>query len=163
MLKLCALLCALPVLLAAAEAVVPFTALSKTRLPYNQRIAIEGSTADFKDATSFLVIRSVGVAYSACKTGNVNGEVPASEVAGDKWTVLAGPFEEGEKVCFIFKINGTLTPKAAEAAADKLLQSSVMRQELETFFERVEGKDADVVDALARRLVDTLTPQIVAA
>ena len=161
--RLGALLSTFPAVLAAADSVVEYSKLTETRLPYNQRIAIHGQVTDFKDISSLISVKSVGVSYSACKTGSFNTDVPASDVAGDKWTVLAGPFEEGEKVCFQFKINGNLTKAAAEAASDKLLQSQVYIQQVSTFFDRAEGREADVVDALARSLVDRLTSEIVAA
>jgi hypothetical protein len=149
--------------LCGADAVVEYSKLAETRLPYNQRIAIHGTVSDFKDLSSLMVVKSVAVSYSACKTGSFDTDVPASDVTGDSWTVLAGPFEEGERLCFKFTISGTITQAEAEKAADSLLKSQTYLQQVTAFFDRAGDQPADVVDALAHSLVDRLTPEIVAA
>jgi hypothetical protein len=158
--------CLFPILalqVLAAEAVVEFSQLSTTRLPYNQRVAIRGSTADFKSVTGLMTIQNVSVSYSACKTGSMQAEGPAAEVTGDSWTVLAGPFEEGEKICFRFRASGKLTPTAAENAANKLLSSATYRDEVNAFLVRAEDQKPDIVEALARGLVDRLGTEIAAS
>ena len=57
-----------------------------------------------------------------CETGTVTAESAPSEVIG---TVAAGPFAEGESVCFIFEVNGKLNAPTAEDVANQLVASQL--------------------------------------
>lgn len=126
---------------------VEFTKLTQSRLPYGEKITIRGTVGQLEeriaDLKNWIEVQSVQVGYKS--DGTQKEEI--SPVGKDQgWSVVVGPFPEGERVLLTISAKGPLKRERAEAFANEMAK---YEGEIRDLLDQAYGRDSNSVRSLA--------------
>lgn len=143
----------------ARAAVVKYTELTSTRLPYGEAITIVGKLGDLKRGPRRLQnsmdIQSISLNY---QVSGLAEKSAAAAIMGDAWQVAVEKLPEKAQVQFRFQITGQLTENKVETVIDGLVTNPEFKTALQGFFESAHGKEPATQALHAESFAKAITP-----